>query len=113
MFGDIVGHVRCLWPEILGESPWSRFYLFGERPVSQYDLGEWNGGSWPISHHTVPKKRPREALATHLADCRQLQALQVMRRIRPLMKDANSRNAVVGDAEINHMPLGGVSLSLL
>jgi hypothetical protein len=28
-----------------------------------------------------------------------------MRRIHPLMKDANDRNAVVGDAEINHMPL--------
>jgi hypothetical protein len=28
-----------------------------------------------------------------------------MRRIHPLMKDANDCDAVVGDAEINHMPL--------
>jgi hypothetical protein len=28
-----------------------------------------------------------------------------MRRVHPLMKDANNRDAVVGDAEINHMPL--------
>jgi hypothetical protein len=55
--------------------------------------------------HTVPEQRPLEALATHLADYRQLQALQVMRRVHPLMKDANNRDAVVGDAEINHMPL--------
>jgi hypothetical protein len=41
----------------------------------------------------------------YLADYRQLQALQVMRRIHPLMKDANNRDAVVGSAEINHMPL--------
>jgi hypothetical protein len=56
--------------------------------------------------HTVPEQRPLDALASHrLADYRQLQALQVMRRIHPLMKDANNRDAVVGDAEINHMPL--------
>jgi hypothetical protein len=29
----------------------------------------------------------------------------MMRRIRPLMQDANNRDAVVGDTEINHMPL--------
>ena len=28
-----------------------------------------------------------------------------MRRIHPLMKNANNRNAVVSDAEINNMPL--------
>jgi hypothetical protein len=28
-----------------------------------------------------------------------------MRRVHPLMKDANDRDAVVSDAEINHMPL--------
>jgi len=27
-----------------------------------------------------------------------------MRRIHPFMKDANNRDAVVGEAEINHMP---------
>jgi hypothetical protein len=41
----------------------------------------------------------------YLADCRQLQALQMMRLVHPLMKDANNRDTVVGDAEINHMPL--------
>jgi hypothetical protein len=30
----------------------------------------------------------------------------MMRRVHALMKDANNRDAVVGDAEINHMPLG-------
>jgi len=40
-----------------------------------------------------------------MADFRQPPALQVMRRIHPLMKDANNRDAVLGDAEINHMPL--------
>jgi len=29
----------------------------------------------------------------------------MMRPVHPLMKDANNRDAVVGDAEINHMPL--------
>jgi hypothetical protein len=29
----------------------------------------------------------------------------MMRRVHPLMKDANNRDAVVDDAEINHMPL--------
>jgi hypothetical protein len=28
-----------------------------------------------------------------------------MRRVHPLMKDANNHDAVVGDAEIDHMPL--------
>jgi len=55
--------------------------------------------------HTVPEQRPLEAPARDLADCRQLQALQMMRRVHPLVKDANNRDAVVGDSEINHMPL--------
>jgi hypothetical protein len=29
----------------------------------------------------------------------------MMWRVHPLMKDANNRDAEVGDAEINHMPL--------
>ena len=29
----------------------------------------------------------------------------MMRRVHPLVKDANNRDAVVGDSEINHMPL--------
>jgi hypothetical protein len=40
-----------------------------------------------------------------LADRRQAQALQMMWRVHPLMKDANNRDTVVGDTERNHMPL--------
>jgi hypothetical protein len=29
----------------------------------------------------------------------------MIRRVHPLTKDANNRDAVVGDTEINHMPL--------
>jgi hypothetical protein len=36
---------------------------------------------------------------TGKADYRQLQALQVMRRVHSLMKDADNRDAVVSDAE--------------
>jgi hypothetical protein len=44
-------------------------------------------------------------LLTGKADSRQLQALQVMRRVHPLMKDADNRDAAVSDAEINHRSL--------
>jgi hypothetical protein len=61
----------------------------------------------------LPEQRPLDPLATidrysavnRLVDCRQPQALQMMRRVHPLMNDANNRDAVVGDTEINHMPL--------
>jgi hypothetical protein len=60
---------------------------------------------WPRLRCQCVSQHSQCRAVNYLADCRQLQALQMMRRVRPLMKDANSRDAVVGDAEINHMPL--------
>jgi hypothetical protein len=34
-----------------------------------------------------------------------LQALQVLRGVHPLMKDANDRDTVIRDAKVNHVPL--------
>jgi len=42
---------------------------------------------------------------TYLSDRYRLLALQVLRRVHPLMQHANDRDTVIRDAKVNHMPL--------